>query len=156
MFDTPAMPELKASFTDFQDFELAFFAVYKAEDVRSEAIAAEIKSRNLGDHKVQQLINEKLSVEVQDHNRTTCPRCTSQRILTMKEEFHGNNKAFGLDSGKPLTFIEYKVCEVCGWNFSVDETEFEKRDRVVRTLVSVAVSIFIVFVIAYLFGWLTF
>ncbi|GEM_PF-1715350 len=156
--ETLSMSELTESLKDYQDFELAFLTKYRLEDAIAdrEVITDEIASRRLSGQDVQQLIDEKLSIEVRDHNNATCPRCTSQRISTMKEEFHGNNKAFGLDSGKPLTFIEYKVCSICGWNFSVDETGFEKKDRVVRTLVSVAISIVLVFLIAYLFGWVSF
>ncbi len=152
------MPDLTTTLTDYLDFELAFIVAYKldtySEDVASQ-VREEVASRNLSPEKLDALVQEKLKTEINDHQQKICPRCSSQKIVTNKEEFHGNNKAFGLDSGKPLTFIEYKLCGVCGWNFLVDETREEKNERRTSVFLSIVLFILIVLLMTYVIEWAT-
>ena len=147
------LQDLTSTLDRYADFELAFMSAYSAGRYTQEArekLEAEINRRNLSHESLDALLAEKLEVEIREHDRKICPRCTSKHINTIKEEFHGNNKGFGLDSDKPLTFIEYRVCEVCGWNFSVDETKFEKKERITKALVSLLASILFALLFTYL------
>jgi len=94
------MPDLTTTLTDYLDFELAFIVAYKldtySEDVASQ-VREEVASRNLSPEKLDALVQEKLKTEINDHQQKICPRCSSQKIETNKEEFHANNKPFGLD-----------------------------------------------------------
>lgn len=150
------MSNLTTKLAEYEDYELAFIVAYKMEtftDVVAMQVQDEADKRSLTKESMNALVQEKLEVEIRDHNQKICPRCTSKNILTNIEEFHGNNKAFGLDSGKPLTSIEYKVCGVCGWNFLTDETSHEKRSRMTTNLVSVVVSVIFILLLTYIIHW---
>ena len=148
------MSDLEKKLKEYEDFELAFMVKYKLDSYSNSAankVQEEVALRKLDLKIMEALIEEKQQVEIKEHDYKICPRCTSQKILTTKEEFYGNNKAFGLDSGKPLTYLEVKICAVCGWNFSVDESNYERRSRVRNTLISVTVTILFVLLLTYFF-----
>lgn len=150
---------LETTLQSYDDFELAFISRFKQEPYSDKVLAMindELASRGLTTQRLDELVNEKLSVEIKDHETKICPRCMSTRIMTSKEEFHGNNQAFGLDSDQPLTFIEYKICSICGWNFSVDETSYERSKRIRVAVLSLIMSVLLALLFTYLFFYLGF
>ncbi|MFT5724963.1 MAG: hypothetical protein ACI9JN_002086 [Bacteroidia bacterium] len=150
------MSDLTTKLNEYQDFELAFIVKYKLDTYSDSVVKKlneEIELRNLSKKSLENLIEEKAKNEIKEHQNKICPRCTSQKIMTTKEEFHGNNKAFGLDSGSPLTYIEVKICGVCGWNFTADESKYEKRNRITTAAVALVISILFILLLTYIINW---
>ncbi len=152
------MSSLTKKLAEYEDFELAFIVAFKKDLIATSVnnqVQEEVISRKLSQEYMDKMVQEKLAIDIRDHDKKICPRCTSKKILKNKEEFHGNNKAFGLDSGKPLTAIEYQVCGVCGWNFLVDETDYERKKRRTSVSISIVLLVLLVLLMTYVLHWAT-
>lgn len=136
------MSDLTEKFKEYEDFELAFLFKYQKSnflDTTLKKIEDEINSRNLNSKDINFLINRKLKVRINNHKLNVCPRCTSEKIISSREE-SDTQENVGLYKYKP-EYFEHRTCGVCGWDFAKDFTKFDKRKILKIFLISIFISI---------------
>jgi len=155
------MSSIDDKLKDYEDFELAFLLKYKTSnymDSSLKKIVAELKKRGIDDtSKIDTLIQEKLDIQIEEHNEKICPRCTSSKIITNREQHFSRNQDFGNVTGKPLKYINHKICGVCGWDFHKDFTKNDKRKRIKATLKYILIAILIyvgLYLLEYIFNFI--
>ena len=119
------MTKIEKYLSDFDDFELAFFAKYKLDTYLRNS-QAKIKKilfkRGLTEYKIEQLIEKNPKSKLAD-NKERCSRCYSDKIRKDKVEYTNESsggslgiaiKAYNATNGK----VPYKnevICNVCGF-----------------------------------------
>ena len=132
------MSNIDDKLNEYEDFELAFLLKYKASnymDSSLKKIVSELKNRGIDTtDKIDALIEEKLNIQIKEHKERICPRCTSTKILSNREQYFSRDQDWDGASGKPLKYIEHKNCGVCGWDFQKDFTKNDKRKRTIALI----------------------
>lgn len=151
------MSDLDKILKDYKDFELAFLVKYKLtnySDSTLEKIYGEIKLRNLNSSDLEKLISEKLKIDIKNHDFKICPRCTSDKILSSREDYFGDRALFDKTPENEPKYIDHKICAVCGWDFAKNETKFDKRKRNKRVVLSLIISIIVSLILSIMFNWI--
>ena len=127
------MSKIEKYLSDFDDYELAFFAKYRLKTYlkdTQEKIERILFKRGLTNHRIEQLIEKNPKKDLKDDNER-CPRCFSDKIRKDKVEWT-NTSGYGIDrdiatfdgiSGK-ATYKDEIKCNVCG--FWINDPNDEK------------------------------
>ena len=151
------MSDLYKILKDYKDFELAFLIKYKLtnySDTTLKKIYEEIKLRDLKSCDLEKLINDKLKIDIINHDFSICPRCTSDKILSSREEYYGDRVLFDKTPENQPKYIDHRICAVCGWDFAKDETKFDKRKRIKILVLSLIISLIVSLILTIIFEWI--
>ena len=144
------MSRLEDKLKDYEDFELAFMLRYKTSNYMESTLTTILKElQNRGINKqsiIDDLVSDKLNSEKEAFSDKICPRCTSTKILSDKEPIKDSKSI--LESPK---YTDHKICAVCGWDFSIDDTAEDKRN--LRRIIYGFIFSFILFItVLYIFS----
>ncbi|SFS81328.1 hypothetical protein [Lutibacter maritimus] len=119
------MSKIKNFLSDFDDYELAFFAKFKLNTYlknSQENIEKILFKRGLTKYRIEQLIKNNPKSKLAD-GKERCPRCYSDKIRNDKVELTNTSSGFGLSDkiatydgmiGK-ATYKDEIICNVCGF-----------------------------------------
>ena len=147
------MSKIEKYLSDFDDFELAFFAKFKLDTYlknSQEKIEKVLFKRGLTKSRIEQLIESNPKSKLAD-GKERCPRCYSDKVRNDKVEWTNTASGYGLSDkiatydgmiGK-ATYKDEVICNVCG--FWLQDPNDEKPKNLKTNLFSGLMTIVIGF-----------
>ena len=116
-----------------EDFELAFLSVFRLKEYLPDTqfnIQKEIINRQLTDHKMNQLMANKIKENFNSDNQNIqCTYCKSyhHHSITIEQTEDRLSNIFDIfGANRPIKYTTLKTCSICGKSYSEDVTEFIK------------------------------
>ncbi|SNR60757.1 hypothetical protein SAMN06265371_106216 [Lutibacter agarilyticus] len=119
------MSKIDKYLSDFDDYELAFFAKYKLDTYlknSQEKIKKILFKRGLTEYRIEKLIEENPKSKLIDE-KERCPRCYSDKIRRDKVKYTNESSggSFGIlikaynSNNEKVTYKNEVICNVCGF-----------------------------------------
>lgn len=145
------MSAIEKTLKTYADFELAFVWLYNSDGFTERSrniVSNEIRSRNLTDEDLNNLVKKKLAIVVKNHNFSICPRCTSTKILNTRDMVRNRAESSNAIDGRPPKYENKYYCSICGWDFTKNKTLYDHIKNFKIYFFVFAIIIFISFIIS--------
>ena len=138
------MNKIEKYLSEFDDYELAFFAKYQLDTYlknTQENINRILFKRGLTKSKIENLIDNNPKSKLND-NKERCPRCYSDKIRKNKVEFDNDSRGGSLviltatykSMSDKVSYKNEVICNVCG--FWLKDPNNEKPKMILKRFLS--------------------